>query len=56
MEKLTILNIASKAIFQEALDHMEKRILLNGERLISFRYTDDTVIVSDNLNEQSSWN
>lgn len=39
-----IFNLYSEAIFQEALEHIEAGILLNGELINNFRYADDTVI------------
>uniref|UniRef100_A0A8D8VL77 Craniofacial development protein 2 n=2 Tax=Cacopsylla melanoneura TaxID=428564 RepID=A0A8D8VL77_9HEMI len=42
-----IFNLYSEAIFQEALEHVESGILLNGKRVNNFRYADDTVIFAD---------
>uniref|UniRef100_A0A8D8SH15 Craniofacial development protein 2 n=1 Tax=Cacopsylla melanoneura TaxID=428564 RepID=A0A8D8SH15_9HEMI len=46
-----IFNLYSERIFCEALDEMEKGILLNGLRLNNIRYADDTIVFAENLED-----
>lgn len=44
-----LFNIYSEAIFQEALEDIEKGIKVNGVWINNIRYADDAVLVSDNI-------
>lgn len=44
-----IFNLYSERILNEALDGMNKGILINGLRLNNIRYADDTIVFADNL-------
>lgn len=46
-----IFNLYSERIFNEALDGMNKGILINGLRLNNIRYADDTIVFADNLED-----
>lgn len=43
-----VFNLYSEAVFQKALEEIDKRIKVNGKRINNIRYADDTVL-ADNL-------
>lgn len=46
-----LFNVYSEAIFEEALAEESAGVIINGEIINNLRYADDTVIISDNLND-----
>lgn len=46
-----IFNLYSERIFSEALDGLEKGILINGHRMNNIRYADDTIVFADSLED-----
>lgn len=46
-----LFNVYSEAIFQEALADCSEGIIINGETLNNLRFADDTVIMTDNIED-----
>lgn len=44
-----LFNLYTEALFNEALEDVEKGIKVNGEFINNIRYADDTTLISDNL-------